>query len=196
MSPPDRDLLQIIRTETERLNGTITSYLRAARPSAQRGEVCDVAGLVTEISRLIDLSPERTTDHRIRLDVPASPVLARVSRDELSQVLWNLARNGLEAMPEGGELGLIVRRTESAVELDVTDQGEGFDNERLKRLFEPLRTTKHVGTGLGLAIAHRIVRDAGGDLSINSAEGRGTVARVLLPAARSSESTPPLDSVA
>ncbi len=96
------------------------------------------------------------------------------------QVLWNLARNGLEAMPTGGRLDFSIRDLQDAVEIEVTDEGQGMERRRLAQLFEPLRTSKAMGTGLGLAIAHRLVRARGGDLLISSEPGRGTRVKIRL----------------
>ena len=96
------------------------------------------------------------------------------------QVLWNLARNGLEAMPQGGRLTFTLRKAEDGAEIEVADEGQGMDRRQLAQLFEPLRTSKAMGTGLGLAIAHRLVRARGGDLLISSEPGRGTRVRVRL----------------
>ena len=96
------------------------------------------------------------------------------------QVLWNLARNGLEAMPQGGRLTFALRKAEDVAEIEVADEGQGMDRRQLAHLFEPLRTSKAMGTGLGLAIAHRLVRARGGDLLISSEPGRGTRVRVRL----------------
>ena len=96
------------------------------------------------------------------------------------QVLWNLARNGLEAMPRGGTLAFSVRLVADSLEIEVSDEGHGMERRRLARIFEPLRTSKAMGTGLGLAIAHRLVRARGGDLLISSEPSRGTKVRVRL----------------
>jgi len=96
------------------------------------------------------------------------------------QVLWNLARNGLEAMPQGGCLSFSIRSLPGSAEIEVADEGHGMERRRLAQLFEPLRTSKAMGTGLGLAIAHRLVRARGGDLLISSEPARGTRVRVRL----------------
>lgn len=180
VSAGDQDLLKIIRSETERLNATITAYLGDLKPESRADARCDVAAAVSEMARLVDMSPERTEGHRVRVDVPGAPIVAGISKQDLTQVLWNLARNGLEAMPRGGELRLSVREKSGGAEVEVADEGEGFDSAQLRTLFEPLRTTKQMGTGLGLAIAHRIMRRNRGDLLIHSLPGQGTTARLTI----------------
>jgi len=110
------------------------------------------------------------------------------------QVLWNLARNGLEAMSQGGTLSFTIREAADSMEVEVADEGHGMERRRLAQIFEPLRTSKAMGTGLGLAIAHRLVRARGGDLLISSEPARGTKVRVRLlvesPAQVASTATP------
>jgi signal transduction histidine kinase len=83
-------------------------------------------------------------------------------------------------MPNGGQLGISTQLVDGAVEVDVTDEGQGMDRRRLAQLFEPLKTSKALGTGLGLAIAHRLVRAHGGDLLILSEPTRGTRVKIRL----------------
>jgi signal transduction histidine kinase len=104
----------------------------------------------------------------------------------MTQVLWNLARNGLEAMPLGGKLTVELAREESSLVLTVRDEGRGLQGEDHRRLFEPFQSGTRLGTGLGLAIVYRIVRDHNGDISLSSRPGRGTEVRVRIPAVAAS----------
>ena len=102
--------------------------------------------------------------------------------EELKQVLLNLVRNALEAMPEGGTIrvGWDLAGTRR-VSLWIADNGPGMDIETLERVRRPFVTTRARGTGLGLAIVDRLVREAGGRFELDSAPGRGTTARLDLP---------------
>lgn len=174
-----KGLLRIISKEADRLAATVTSYLRDVK-TQKPAVYCDLNAVLSDAVRLIEISPERHPEHRIRLSLHPTPVRVAVAEDELMQVLWNLARNGLEAMPRGGCLSFSTRPLADAVEIEVADEGQGMDRRRLEQLFEPLRTSKAMGTGLGLAIAHRLVRSRGGDLLISSEPSRGTQVRVRL----------------
>jgi PAS domain S-box-containing protein len=179
MPDEQKGLLRIIAKETDRLAGTVTSYLRdvkAEKPTA----FCDLNAVLADAVRLLELSPERTPQHRVEFKKPVECLRVAIAEEELMQVFWNLARNGLEAMPAGGCLRISIRRMPDCAEIDVEDEGQGMDRKRLAQLFEPLRTSKAMGTGLGLAIAHRIVRARGGDLLISSEPGRGTRVRIRL----------------
>ena len=101
----------------------------------------------------------------------------------LSQVVWNLARNGLEAMPRGGRLSVRLSRSGSWVVLGVRDEGPGMPLDAQRHATEPFHASKRIhGTGLGLAIVYRIVRENHGDIEIRSMQGSGTEVLVKLPA--------------
>jgi signal transduction histidine kinase len=110
----------------------------------------------------------------------------------LKQVLLNLCRNAIEAMPAGGLLTLRARCQDGEVVLEVSDTGVGIPADALERVFEPFYTTKEAGTGLGLAVCRRIVEAHGGRLSVRSQPDRGTTIQVHLPLHRSAGGEPPV----
>ena len=104
-------------------------------------------------------------------------------------MVWNLATNGLRAMPQGGALWLAVERGASTADgpghvgIAVRDEGVGIAPDQLESILQPFRSDFARGTGLGLSIVHRIVNDYGGELRVTSDEGRGTTVTVKLPGA-------------
>ena len=174
-----KSLLRIISKEADRLAATVTSYLRDIKTQNQV-VYCDLNAVLSDAVRLIGISPERRPEHTISFEPHPGPLRVAIAEEELMQVLWNLARNGLEAMPQGGCLSFSIRSLPGSAEIEVADEGHGMERRRLAQLFEPLRTSKAMGTGLGLAIAHRLVRARGGDLLISSEPARGTRVRVRL----------------
>jgi signal transduction histidine kinase len=103
----------------------------------------------------------------------------------MKQIVWNLATNGVRAMPDGGRLLLSGRRESSAdggVVISVRDDGIGIAPDEVEGLFQPFQGTFGKGTGLGLAIVHRIVSDYHGDIQVTSTPGVGTTVSVRLPA--------------
>ena len=174
-----KDLLRIISKEADRLASTVTSYLRDVK-THDPTVYCDLNAVLSDAVRLIEISPERRPEHTITLTPHPQPMRVAIAEEELMQVLWNLARNGLEAMPRGGTLAFTIRALPGYLEVEVSDEGHGMERRRLAQLFEPLRTSKAMGTGLGLAIAHRLVRARGGDLLISSEPARGTRVRIRL----------------
>src|SRR5262249_42017267 len=120
-------------------------------------------------------------DHGVELSIDEAPHLCLADPDQITQVFWNLARNGLEAMPEGGILKVSLRSEGDDLVLSVRDQGRGMDREEQRRIFEPFQSRTAMGTGLGLAIVYRIVREHRGDITIRSVPRRGTEVEVRLP---------------
>ena len=106
---------------------------------------------------------------------------------QLRQVVWNLATNGLRAMPGGGTLNLVVQASAESpddagqVTLEVRDEGVGIPADQLEEILHPFRGGFSKGTGLGLSIVHRIVSDYGGELLVTSQEGSGSTVTVKLP---------------
>jgi signal transduction histidine kinase len=131
---------------------------------------------------------ERTVPPGIRLDAdaPHDPAHAWVDPGRLRESLLNLAANACEAMPDGGPLGISVRRRGSPpqVEIRVTDHGQGIDPALLERVREPFFSTHSPrrGRGLGLSVVDGFARQSGGTLTIQSTCGVGTTVTLALPA--------------
>jgi two-component system sensor histidine kinase PilS (NtrC family) len=178
-------LMDIVLRESDRLNDTIRSFLSYARPQPLSARSIDLSRLLGDTATLIRNSPDVLPSHRILVDVPASGLLVEADDAQVRQVVWNLATNGLRAMPEGGEL-ILRARSDGAVGIDgasleVVDQGVGIRAEQLDSLFQPFHGSFARGTGLGLAIVHRIVSDHKGEIHVESEVGKGTTVLVKLP---------------
>ena len=101
---------------------------------------------------------------------------------ELREVLVNLVLNAVQAMPEGGTLGLATRRTPTGAVVEVSDSGLGMDEDVQRRIFEPLYTTKgEGGTGMGLTVTQGIMQEHNGRIEVESAPGEGTMFRLVFP---------------
>jgi two-component system, NtrC family, sensor histidine kinase PilS len=178
-------LMDIVIRESERLNETIRSFLAYARPQRQSMRHMDVRQVITDTATLLQNSPERSESHRIAVDVPGEPVMLQADEAQIRQIVWNLATNGLRAMPSGGMLTLAVTpATDDAphVAISVSDEGVGIAPEELEGIFQPFRGSFERGTGLGLAMVHRIVSDYSGEVKVNSTRGAGTTVQVQFPA--------------
>jgi two-component system sensor histidine kinase PilS (NtrC family) len=181
VSVEESHLLKIITRESKRLSDTLNRFLFQARPSGRPRGPVDVGPLVAEAVTLLRNSPEVGPDHAVELDVEPGPHLCFADPDEITQVFWNLVRNGLEAMPGGGRLNVRLGRTPDELVLSVKDQGRGMGRDEQRRMFEPFRSGTPMGTGLGLAIVYRIVREHGGDITVKSGPTQGTEVEVRLP---------------
>lgn len=120
-----------------------------------------------------------TLDIRLPEDLPE----INASHGGLEQLFLNLLTNALDSMPAGGRLRVTARSLRDRVEVRVADTGAGIPPEQLKRIHEPFYTTKDDGFGLGLAICRSILWESGGEMSVESAVGRGTTVLVSLPTA-------------
>ncbi len=182
LTPDERaTTLSAIRTEARRLNRILSDFLHFARPQAPRRAPADLRDVVEHVSGLIRDDPSRAS--RVDVKVAVDPSVPRFAfdRDQITQVLWNVVLNGVEAMNGRGRLSLEVARQNADVALAISDTGPGIPRERLPRLFEPFYSDKPNGTGLGLAIAERIVVAHGGRIEIDSELGRGTRVTLLFP---------------
>ena len=190
LSPDQSQLMDIVLRESERLNETIRSFLAFARPQRQNTAPIDIRCVVTDTARLLENSSELTERHQIGVDVPDDEVLLDADEGQLRQIVWNLATNGLRAMPTGGRLTLAIRpRTPDdpsrrEVMLSVRDEGTGIAPEDLDGIFQPFRGAFSRGTGLGLSIVRRIIAEYGGEIEVASERGAGTTVSVRFPVTR------------
>ena len=141
----------------------------------------DLLPVVESAVTLLRNGNEVGSDHVIGFEADEGPHVCIADPDQIAQVFWNLARNGLEAMPGGGRLHIALRRVERDLVLSVRDEGRGMARDEQRRLFEPLAAAGRAGSGLGLAIVFQIVRQHGGDITVLSAAGQGTQFDVRLP---------------
>lgn len=176
-----RKLFDIIHRESQRLDRTIKGFLRFARPRERSTTRFDVAALLTESTELLRNSEEATGRHRFELALEPPAAELSGDRDQISQIFWNLARNALRAMPEGGQLAVRGRLLADRYRIEFEDTGRGMSEEQRTRLFEPFRSSFDAGTGIGMAIVYRIVQEHGGRIEVHSQPGRGTRIDIDLP---------------
>ena len=177
---PEEVDLAVAQKELSRLNGIIREFLGAFRPAKAQlapGSVADP--LKDALAALKNVFEDRRI--RVALDLPGTLPAVAVDRGQMEQVFFNLMKNALEAMKDGGELAIEIVHDDTSVSVGFRDSGSGMSDEALARLFEPFRTTKKKGTGLGLMISRRIVAAHGGEIAVSSEEGRGTTFTVKLP---------------
>jgi len=182
LTSEQEQLMDIVLRESERLNTTIRSFLAYARPQRFQIERFDVRRVLNDTALLLRNSSEVREAHVILVDVPAEELWYEADEGQIKQIVWNLATNGLRAMPDGGRLRLIGRTDDEGVVLVVRDEGVGIPPEDLDGLFQPFHGSFAKGSGLGLAIVHRIVTDYNGEIQVSSEAGLGTSVSVRLPA--------------
>jgi len=174
-------ILEAVKTEARRLNTTLSDFLLFARPRQPTRQTGDIGKVVEHVSAL--LQEERNGRGGVRVDVRVDPTIPPFAfdADQLTQVLWNIGRNGVEALQGHGCLSLDVGRRNGEVLITVSDTGPGIPPEERWRIFQPFVSKKPGGTGLGLAIAQRIVTAHGGRIDLESAPEQGSRFTICLP---------------
>jgi two-component system, sporulation sensor kinase E len=172
--------IDVARSEVRRLDSIVTQFLRAIRPSHPRLHPENVNTIVEEAVRFF--TPEIqdrdiVVEQELRADLP----LLKLDREQMKQAFYNVIKNSLEAMRRHGTLRIRTDLDDTHVIVSFTDTGGGMSAENLSRVFEPYFTTKPSGTGLGLLIVRRIVREHGGELSIESGQEKGLTLTIRLP---------------
>jgi two-component system sensor histidine kinase PilS (NtrC family) len=185
LSAEQEQLMDIVLRESERLNTTIRSFLAYARPQRFQIARFDVRSVLNDAALLLRNSAEVLEGHEIIVDVPAKELWYEADEGQIKQIVWNLATNGLRAMPDGGQLRLCGASdpiSEDGVVITVQDAGIGIPAAEIDSLFQPFHGSFAKGSGLGLAIVHRIITDYNGEIQVSSQQGRGTSVAVRLPA--------------
>jgi two-component system sensor histidine kinase PilS (NtrC family) len=184
LSSDQAQLMDIVLRESERLNDTIRSFLAYARPQHASLQQLDLRRVLQDTATLLRNSHEVGERHGVDVRVADQPVIVEGDENQVRQIVWNLATNGLRAMPQGGTLTLtasIDAARDAAAVLTVTDEGVGISADDVDAIFQPFRGSFGKGTGLGLAIVHRILSDYGAAIDVQSQPGRGTTFRVSFP---------------
>jgi PAS domain S-box-containing protein len=177
-----RSLLRSIDSEVHRIQRVTEDYLQFARmpkPRRQRILLNDV------IAQGLSFMGSLFAAAHVAIDTKFDPSLPAINGDEgqLWQVVLNLVRNSLEAMPEGGTLTVVTRRARSGVAVMIGDTGKGMTEEERQQIFKPFFSTKPSGTGLGLPLVQQVVAEHGGTIRCESALGGGTTFVIELPCA-------------
>jgi two-component system sensor histidine kinase AtoS len=183
---------RVVPRELERINGILERLLELARPAPATFTRVRLAPM---LDRAVDLFGNEIESQAVQVTRDYARDLPAVAADEesLYRAIINLVGNAIDAMPDGGHLGLrlawatphdtlrpsALARGQAVIE--VSDTGVGIRPEDADRLFNPFFTTKERGTGLGLAVTHKIVEDHGGVIDFQSVPGAGTTFRIVLP---------------
>ena len=176
------ELMDIILRESQRLDATIRDFLTFARPGRFASQECDLVRLIEDSLKLLSKSREFTGRHAVETDFEAREVWCQVDPNRMKQVFWNLATNALKAMPGGGTLSIrLAAAGQDRVEIAFADQGKGMDEREVEAYFQPFRGSFDEGTGLGAAIVYRLIEEHGGRIALETAPGRGTRVRIVLP---------------
>jgi two-component system sensor histidine kinase PilS (NtrC family) len=175
------DLMGIILRESDRLNSIITNFLSYAKPKVGNYTEIDLCEAIRDTVTLLRHSPDLKDTHNIVEHFPAHPLFVSADQTQIQQVFWNLTRNAIQAMPDGGDLSITLEPAlNDKAKIVFSDSGRGMSPEQVEQLFEPFATSTTGGTGLGLSIVYQIIRDHNGTINVRSAEGEGTTITIEL----------------
>jgi two-component system sensor histidine kinase PilS (NtrC family) len=176
------NLVEIAVREVDRVNVLISSLLDYARPRTDERQRLDLSEMASEIAKIFE---QERRPQPVALALDAKPgVFVEAAPGQMQQVLWNLLRNAVDAMPSGGTIHLAVSGTDNEprqAQLVMRDPGVGITKDDLDHIFEPFFSRKPGGTGLGLATTARIVEAHRGFVEVRSQPGKGSTFTIKLP---------------
>lgn len=180
-NPERLEFLDIILDEIERVNTIVEEFMVLAKPKAAVLEEKNIVPIIRDVLSLLEFEARKK---HVRLDFFSCDEIIQVEcdKDRLKQVFLNLVKNGIEAMPNGGELRVFTNIHENNVEISFQDTGVGIPEEKLMKIGEPFYTTKENGNGLGLMVSFKIIESHNGSVYIESEVNKGTTFNIVLPA--------------
>jgi len=172
--------LQTIRSEVNRLEEIVSSFLALAKERELQLEPSRIDSLLEECLHLVRKDAE-ARGVRLTSELRAGDTALLVDPKHLTRAILNVLINALEVCPRDGRVRLFSRATDTACEIEIRDDGPGMSKEVVERAFEPYFTTKNTGTGLGLSITRGIVEEHGGAVRLSSVPGQGSQVLITLP---------------
>lgn len=184
--------LKAISQEAEQCKRIVNELLNFSRPVGPGSDIFDMRKLISDVlSRASNIN--KSGNIVIKKNLPSRPLRVQADYERLRQAYFNIVKNAIDVMRDGGTLEVALRQSEiwdesrkkggssKVIETLIADSGPGIMPENIERIFEPFFTTKEEGTGLGLSIVYNAIKGYGGNISVNSRPGEGTVFRITLP---------------
>ena len=182
LSDEQRDLMNIVVDESERVSQSIEQYLNLASPGKQTFMAVDLSQVLKESIMLLQRSGELNGTYRVEGNYETAGIFCYGNSNQFKQIFWNLIKNALKAMPEGGTLRIdLKQRKKNEIEINIRDNGRGMAKEDKERLFEPFYSGFKGGKGIGMAVVRRIVDDYNGKIQVSSELDKGTEIAIILP---------------
>jgi len=172
--------VQVCQGEVQRLDGIITHFLEAVRPQKPELNELELVELVEEVLHVQE-AELGNRDIEVNIEVSDDIPFVLGDRGQIKQVFFNLVKNAMEAMQPGGRLTILARKDGDFVYLQFSDTGSGISEQDLSKVFQAYYTTKEEGHGLGMMIVQRIMREHGGQITIESRKDVGTAIILQFP---------------
>jgi PAS domain S-box-containing protein len=179
--PQRREFIDIILDEIDRVNNIVEEFMVLAKPKVVELEERNIIPILKNILSLLEFEA-RKRNVMLHLDADKDIVQIECDENRLKQVFLNFIKNGIEAMPSGGDLFVRAEVIDNNIEISIQDTGVGIPPETLKKIGEPFYTTKKNGNGLGLMVSFKIIESHNGKVYIESEQNKGTTFKILLPA--------------
>ncbi|EJV75004.1 MULTISPECIES: ATP-binding protein [Bacillus cereus group] len=180
-NPADTMSYDIMLQEIERINGFVSELMLLGKPKPINYEWCNIREILLYVVQLME---SYATQYKVKFHLQVDGNLPVINGDDkqLKQVLLNIIKNGIESMPEGGDIQIrAYEKTGENLCISVEDQGLGIENEKIEKIGKAFYTTKENGTGLGLMITYKIIEEHQGSIAIESSIGIGTKVEIYLP---------------
>ncbi|MBE7105560.1 GHKL domain-containing protein [Bacillus cereus] len=180
-NPADAMSYEIMLQEIERINGFVSELMLLGKPKPINYEWCNIREILLYVVQLME---SYAAQYKVKLHLQVDGNLPDINGDDkqLKQVLLNIIKNGIESMPEGGDIHICVfKKAGDNLCISVEDQGFGIENEKIEKIGKAFYTTKENGTGLGLMITYKIIEEHQGSIAIQSSMGVGTKFEIYLP---------------
>lgn len=171
---------EVIQNEIARINSIVSELLFLGRPTAYTLQVYNINDILKEIEPILQ-SEANYMNIRLSISYSMEDIHISCVKDHVKQVILNLSKNSLQAMPDGGDLDISVGRSADSCFIMVKDSGVGIPTEEIDKIFQPFFTKKKEGSGIGLTICKRIIESYNGSIYIQSTPSTGTEAKIFIP---------------
>ncbi|CAG9619285.1 ATP-binding protein [Sutcliffiella rhizosphaerae] len=177
----DKHHVDLVLSEIDRINEIVSELLVLSKPQNKELQSVEVSEIIEYVIKLVD-NEARNNNITLNIQQQYEGITVKGDKNNLKQVLINLIKNAMEAMPSGGTIVINCQQISNRqVNLEVIDDGDGISETDITKIGDPFFTSKERGMGLGLTITKKIIQDHDGSLQINSKKGKGTTVSIILP---------------
>jgi two-component system sensor histidine kinase PilS (NtrC family) len=176
------DLMDIIVNESDRISHSIEQFLNLASPGKQTFMAVDLSKALKESITLLQRSGELNGMTKLEGNFETAEIYCYGNSNQFKQIFWNLIKNSIKAMPDGGTLSIdLHQKKKNEIEMTFEDTGKGMAEEDKQKLFEPFYSGFKTGKGIGMTVVRRIIDDYNGKIQVTSELNKGTKITILLP---------------